>query len=97
MTGEFDEGGAAGGHHEHLVLDQCCRFAGDELFLWVGVDRGGRIMIVVKRERKGAAMDFDEFVVIGKFLEVAADGVFRDVQFLTKTGGQDLVMQVYLM
>ena len=42
-------------------------------------------------------MNFNEFAVVGQFLEVATDGVFRDVEFLAQAGGQDLIVEIDLM
>ena len=42
-------------------------------------------------------MYFYKFFVIGEVLEIAADGVFGDVELLAETSGEDLIVQVHLM
>ena len=94
-AGEFDHGGAAAYDHEHAIFDELDGFAGDLFFFVFFIDVSFGIG-EMEGFGDGAAVYFDDLTAVREFVEVAADGIFRNVQFHAEVGRQDFVVDIYL-
>jgi len=97
MPCQLDQRGAACGGDEHVVLDEGGGFAGDQLFLRMGIDGGGGMAKIAIGKGEGAAMDLDQLLAVGQLLEIAADGVFGYFELGAEACGEDLVVEVHLV
>jgi len=95
--GKLYQGGAAGGHHEHILVDKGDGLTGDQLFLRMRVYVRGRVVEVIERKGQCSSMHLDDLSIIRQLLQIPADSILRNVQVLAEIGGQHLVMQIDLV
>ena len=81
--GQLNNGGAPAGKYKHPIFDQLGRFLGNDPFLRIGIHLLGRMIAVMKRRGKSAAVNFDDLTRFRQFLKVTANGIIRNIDMLT--------------